>query len=97
MTDFAEIDRMTFAEYKLRVTAYELKQLDKEYMIALSAWQHNEVTAKRKEGKKLIPVYKRFKDFFDYEEAEAKILKSKTEPDKKQKIANRLMEFYSKK
>lgn len=87
---------MTFAEYKLRIKAYELRQLDKEYMIALEAWQNNEVQAKKKEGKKFVPVYRRFKDFFDYEAAEAKIMKPDGEQDKKSKITSRLMEFYTK-
>lgn len=88
---------MTFSEYKLRIKAYELRQLDREYMIALEAWQFNEVQAKKKEGKRLVPVYRRFKDFFNYEEAESKIMKRNDEKDKKSRIVSRLREFYTKK
>lgn len=45
--------------------AFQLARVDREYEIALQAWMNHQVTATDKNGK---PVYKKFKDFFDYEE-----------------------------
>lgn len=71
INDFLAIARMTLKEYQLRMKAFQLKQLDKEFEIHQLAWQMNQAGAQGKNGK---PYYKRFKDFFDYEEQERKIL-----------------------
>lgn len=48
--------------------AHSLKQIDKEYDMHLQAWLNNQVKASKETSKgKFIPVYKEFKDFFDYE------------------------------
>lgn len=68
MMDFAEINRMTLYEYEMRMTAYRLKQADLEYAIHLLAWESWNVQAMKKQGKhKRIPVFKKFRQFFDYE------------------------------
>ena len=75
MTDFTEINRMTLSEYRIRGTAYRLKQLDSEYMIAREAWLNRQIMATKKKGKNRQEyVYKTFKSFFDYEKAEQTIL-----------------------
>ena len=68
MNDFAEIDRMTLYEYHMRMTAFRLRQADREYEIHLQAWANREINAKKKSGKKkLVFLYDHFKRFFDYE------------------------------
>ncbi|HIB1875465.1 TPA: hypothetical protein ACWWCX_002778 [Enterococcus faecium] len=67
MNKIEEVERMTIAEYELRQKAFNLKRIDTEYYIHLLAWKNNEVQARKKEGKKEVPVYKTFKSFFDYE------------------------------
>lgn len=47
--------------------AFQLKRIDKEYDMHLQAWLNHNVTSSKEENKKMIPVYKEFKDFFDYE------------------------------
>lgn len=68
MSDFHEIERMTLYEYNMRMKAFRLKQVDKEYDIHLQAWENWNVQAMKKQGKnKKVPVFKNFKEFFDYE------------------------------
>lgn len=75
ITDLNEIDCMTFREFRLRMKAYELKRLDKEYQIALLAWQIREIDARTKSGKNNYKyVYDRFEKFFNFEEHENMIL-----------------------
>ncbi len=77
MNDFAEINRMTLYEYNMRMTAFRLKQADREYAIHLQAWMNREIKAKRESGKKkLVPVYKTFKQFFDFEKRVREILRT---------------------
>lgn len=76
MNDFTEINRMTLYEYNMRMTAFRLKQADREYGIHLQAWANREIKAKRESGKKkLVPVYKTFKQFFDLEKRIREILR----------------------
>ena len=70
MRDFVAIDRMTFREYRLRIQASNLRQMDKEYLVYLHAWQNREVNAKKKSGKKLKYIFTSFKDFFDMDKRE---------------------------
>ena len=49
--------------------AYRLSRVDDEYDMYLQAWLNTSVGATKMQGKKEVPVYKRFKDFFDYEKS----------------------------
>jgi len=68
MSSFTEINRMTMYEYCVRMKAYRLQQVDCEYMLHLLAWQSWDVQAMKKQGRKRVPVYKKFSQFFDYDE-----------------------------
>lgn len=74
MQDFAEINRMTLYEYEMRMKASNLRSVDREYEIHLQAWANWNVQATKKSGKKRAPVFKTFKQFFDFKKAESKIL-----------------------
>lgn len=68
MSNFNEIESMTLDEYELRMKAYRLGEVDKEYYIYLQAWTNSNVQATKKQGKdKIVPVFQTFKQFFDYE------------------------------
>ena len=69
-----EIKRMSLAEYRIRMKAYKLRRLDRENEIAYQAWLNREVQATKKRGKSTVAYYKRYKDFFDFEERENMIL-----------------------
>lgn len=66
-----QVDRMDIPEYELLMRAKELRQVDEEYRTHEQAFLT--VAARATKGKKGTPVYKRFKDFFDYEEAIRKV------------------------
>lgn len=69
-----DIGRMTCYEYELRKRAYALAEVDEEYRIHRMAWVHREIKAEKKTGKnKSKPVYRRFKDFFDYEKVQEEV------------------------
>ena len=73
---FAEVDRLTFPEYKLLMEAVRLKQVDQDYRNHLQAFLNFAVKAEKKTGKnKSKPVYSQFKRFFDYEKEIDKITK----------------------
>ena len=68
MNNFVEIYRMTLYEYNMRMRAFRLKQVDRDYDMHLLAWESWNVQAMKKQGKnKRVPVFKTFKQFFDYE------------------------------
>ena len=72
--DLGAIDSMTYREFRLRMKAYALQRLDKEYDIALMAWQVREIEAKKKSGKgKYKYTYDSFRKFFDLEAREKAI------------------------
>ena len=74
MTDMTEIKRMSLGDYRLRMKAYRLRRLDREYEIAEQAWMNREIQATKKRGRKYDAIYKRFSSFFDYSGKEAEIL-----------------------
>lgn len=67
-----EVDRLEIPEYKLLMKAADLRQVDDEYRTHEQAFLT--VVARARKGKRGTPVYKRFRDFFDYEAAVKKIL-----------------------
>ena len=72
--DMTAIGRMTIKEYGLRMKAYRLKHVDELYMLHLQAWLNNQATATKQKGKKTVPFFKSFDEFFDIQEEEKKIL-----------------------
>ena len=50
----------------MRMKAFQLERIDKEYDMHLSAWLNHAVTATKEQNKKQVPVYKKFEDFFNY-------------------------------
>ncbi len=78
-TSFAQIDQLTLAEYEIMQEALELKLLDESLYEHRQAFLNFIVRAEKSAGKgKKKPVYKRFRQFFDYEK-ELEKLKMKKE------------------
>lgn len=61
---FEEIDRLTIPEYQMLIKAHELAEVDRANVRHQQAWLTVSAGATKKDGR---PVYKKFKDFFDYE------------------------------
>lgn len=75
--DFKSIDQveaLTFQEYRLLMKAQALKQIDRERDLYLLAWNINQVKATKGKGKSIRPVFKNFKDFFDYDKLQDRVL-----------------------
>lgn len=63
-----EANAMTLEEYAYRMRAYSFLRLDKLYDMHLQAWLQRAVKATKLKGKKEVPVYEKFEDFFDYDQ-----------------------------
>lgn len=59
--------------------AFQYRQVDKQNEAHRQAWLNHLATATKEQGKKQVPVFKTYKEFFDYEKA----LKSLEENKKK--------------
>lgn len=71
---------MTIPEYNLLMEAVQLKEVDKDYRNHLQAFLNFAVKAEKKAGKnKSKPVYRKFKQFYNYEAEQRKITKTKKE------------------
>lgn len=83
---------MTLYEYNMRMKVYKLKQADKDYDIHLQAWANWNVQAMKKQGKnKRVPVYRTFRQFFDYEKRVEDILKTNKQDDQKNRGIAKIM------
>ncbi|MGX7211319.1 hypothetical protein [Enterococcus innesii] len=80
---FVDIGRMTINEYKLRMKAARLKKLDESSIIYRQAWLVAQAQGYDKKGK---PVYKTFKEFFDFQKQENLILGIDEEENLKREI-----------
>lgn len=70
---------MTIPEYNLLMEAVQLKQVDEDYRNHLQAFLNFAVKAEKKSGKnKSKPVYRKFKQFYDYDAELRKVDKTKT-------------------
>lgn len=77
---FAEVDALTIPEYRLLMEAVQLKQIDCDYRNHLQAYLTFVAKAEKKKGKnKTEPVYKTFKQFYDYKKEVEKITKPNNE------------------
>jgi len=61
-----DIQTLTLYEYQARMYAYRLNEVDRLHDMHLQAWLNNQVTATKEQGKKQVPVYRKFGEFFDY-------------------------------
>lgn len=60
----SDIEEMTLYEYELKMRAYRLKRIDEELRMHQQAWLNQRVKSTDKNGK---PIYREFKQFYDYE------------------------------
>ena len=68
-TSFDQVDQLTIAQYELMLAALELRMLDQNFYEHRQAFLNFAVQAEKKVGKgKTKPVYRRFQQFFDYDE-----------------------------
>lgn len=74
---------MTMREYHILTEAYKLRQVDRNLELNQLAYLNFRATATKKNGK---PVYKNFKEFFDYDKELEKVKSSKEKKLKKARI-----------
>lgn len=64
---------MSLKEYLYRMRAYQLKRIDKQHEMHMQAWLNHIAGSTKEQGKKQVPVFKRFEDFYNYEEELKKV------------------------
>lgn len=67
VTALQEVEDMTLREYLLRMRANQLKRVDKDRDIHYQAWLTFVASSTKEQGNKTVPLYPKFKDFFDYD------------------------------
>ena len=79
-TSFKQVDQLTLAEYELMMEALELRMLDESLHEHRQAFLNFAVRAEKKAGKgKTKPVYRRFRQFFDFDK-ELRKIKNRKKP-----------------
>ena len=58
-----EAEQMTLREYTYEMYAWNLREIDALNKIDMQAWQIVQAGAEKKQGKKIVPAFKHFKDF----------------------------------
>lgn len=66
-TSLYSIKTLSLYEYEARMYAFGLSQMDKEMDMHKMAWINHQATLTKEQGNKVVPVYRNFKQFFDYE------------------------------
>ena len=79
------MDDLLLSEYQLRMKAYQLSRVDREYELHLQAWLNQQAQATKSKGKKTVSVFRTFNDFFNYEERVNEIVKPKPKEVKRSK------------
>ena len=69
--------------------AFQLKRVDDEQNMHFQSWLNVQAGSRKMQGDKEIPVYKSFKDFYDYEKriAEVNGVKSTVVTDRMRRMA----------
>ena len=79
-TSFEQVDQLTLDEYEIMMEALELRMLDESLHEHRQAFLNFAVRAEKKAGKgKTKPVYRRFRQFFDFEK-ELRKIKNRRKP-----------------
>lgn len=77
--------------------AQALKMLDEEHKSHKQAWINHVVKDTKTTGKKTVPVYKKFTDFFDYQKLEKELLGNEKEEKQQDKQLMNLIKLANKK
>lgn len=69
------MDKLTIAEYEILDKAHKLRSVDEDYRIHQQAFLNIAAGAKKKNGK---PVYSKFRNFYNYDAEQKKIINGNT-------------------
>lgn len=58
-----EAEEITLREFSYEIYAYGLRELEVLRKIDMQAWQTNNAGAEKKEGKKIVPMFRDFSEF----------------------------------
>jgi len=66
--DPVKLGRVTLRQYFLMAKAIRMQMLDKERDIHAQAWLNQQAKATKQRGKKTVPYFRSFDEFFSYSE-----------------------------
>jgi hypothetical protein len=89
--DQIKLGRITLAQYYMIMRAIQLKQIDEQRNIHLQAWLNVQAKATKEKGKKIVPHFKTFNDFFKDPEVEKKEKMKKASKDKENKKKKKMI------
>lgn len=77
-TSFSQVDSLTITQYEIMAEALELRMLDESLHEHRQAFLNYAAQAEKPAGKgKTRPVYRKFQQFFDYEQELRKLMSKK--------------------
>lgn len=86
-TDIYDVYALDLHDYVLMMRGHRLRELDRQYEMHWQAWLNQSAQATKEKGKKHVPVFDSFKQFFDYEKERDILLgRIDKEPIKKNKL-----------
>lgn len=92
-----EAKRSTLADVEVLMTAQNFRTVDLKFESAIKAWDNMRLKQTKKKGKKTVPLYTSFKEFFDYEKELERISEVDSEDkkviDERMRILNRIKEL----
>jgi len=68
--DPVKLGRVTLRQYYLMMQAIRLQLIDKQQDLHMQAWLNMQVKATKQRGKKTVPYFKTFGDFFKHPDKE---------------------------
>lgn len=88
--ELIEAKRVTLNELEIYGKAYALKQVDVISKMHQQAWLNEQIGSTDKKGK---PVYRKFNNFFNYDDAYMKALRPEYKPKKKMTLEEKNMKL----
>lgn len=62
------MDILRVSDYAIQMKVHNLREIDKEHDMHLQAWLNARVQDTKEQGKKQVPVYKNFEQFYNHKE-----------------------------
>ncbi len=85
-----EIEETSIRDYSIRMHAYNLALVDESNRLHKQAFLNTLARSTKEVGKKIVPVYPKYQDFYDYEKELERIEYEESEEETRRKkiIAN---------
>jgi len=90
--DPIQLGRITLRQYMLMVKAIQLRHMDKERDIHAQAWLNVQAKAIKQQGKKTVPYFRSFSDFFKPAEDKPETAESRRLEQERKQLKNLILQ-----